>query len=158
MYALLARKHIAALRMARPGIIIEIRWCPARKGIAGNEKADEWAKIGVEAPDARRVEWMNYSDRTGECTMPLQRSLETNVKREISEKNWAEARGWAGGRTFRSKYKMPKRHMLDGTVAGSTRWLISRYYQMKVGYSSIGQFLHWAKVRPPAQCWWCQCP
>ena len=40
----------------------------------------------VDAPDARRVEWMNYSDRTGECTMPLQRSL-ANVKREISEKN-----------------------------------------------------------------------
>jgi len=43
-YALQARKHIATLRKARPGIVIEIRWCPAHKGIAGNEKGDEWAR------------------------------------------------------------------------------------------------------------------
>jgi len=23
---------------------------------------------------------------------------------------------------------------------------------------SAGQYLHWAKGRPTAQCWWCQCP
>jgi len=40
-YAVQARRHIAAFRRARPGIIIDIRWCPARKGIAGNEKADD---------------------------------------------------------------------------------------------------------------------
>jgi len=34
-YALQARKHVAALRKARPGIIIEIRWCPAHKGVEG---------------------------------------------------------------------------------------------------------------------------
>ena len=28
----------------------EIRWCPAHKGIASNEKADEWAKIAAEEP------------------------------------------------------------------------------------------------------------
>ena len=44
-YALQARKHIATLRRARPGIVIEIRWCPAHKGVAGNDKADEWAKL-----------------------------------------------------------------------------------------------------------------
>jgi len=43
-YALQARKHIAALRRAKPGIIIEIRWCPAHKGIAGNEKATSGRK------------------------------------------------------------------------------------------------------------------
>jgi len=37
-YALQARKHIAALRRAKPGIIIEIRWCPVHKGVTGNEK------------------------------------------------------------------------------------------------------------------------
>jgi len=36
-YALQARKHIVTLRRARPGITIEIQWCPAHKGIAGNK-------------------------------------------------------------------------------------------------------------------------
>ena len=31
-----ARKYIAVLRKARPDITIEIRWCPAHKGVPGN--------------------------------------------------------------------------------------------------------------------------
>ena len=55
-YALQARKHISMLRKARPDIITEIRWCPAHNGVPGNEKADEWAKLTAEKPDARGVE------------------------------------------------------------------------------------------------------
>jgi len=33
---------------------IEIRWCPAQKEIAGNEKAGEWAEIAAEEPDTGR--------------------------------------------------------------------------------------------------------
>jgi len=40
-YTLQARKHITTLRRARPGITVEIWWCPAHKAIASNEKADE---------------------------------------------------------------------------------------------------------------------
>jgi hypothetical protein len=31
-YALEARKHIATIRRRRPGVTIELRWCPAHKG------------------------------------------------------------------------------------------------------------------------------
>jgi len=146
-YALQARKHIAMLHKVRPDITIEIRWCPAHEGIVGNEKADEWAKIAAETPGARGVEHL----------VPLPRSL-ANLKREISEKKWAEARQWAGGRTSKTKYCMPKSQRPDGAVAGSTKRLASRYYQLKTGRARTGQYLHWAKVRPTAQCWWCQCP
>ena len=105
-YAIPASKHIGALRRSRPGIAIVI-WCPAQKGVAGNEKTDEWAKVAAEEPDTRGVEWLNYSDRTEMRPMPLPRSL-ANLKREISEKKWAEARLWAWGRTSKTKYRMPK--------------------------------------------------
>jgi hypothetical protein len=120
----------------RPDITIEIRWCPAHKGVPGNEKADEWAKLAAEEPDAHGVEWLQGGARP----MPLPRSL-ANVKREISEK-WAEARQWAGGRTSRKKYKMPTTQKPDGMVAGSTKRHASRFYQLKTGHCLIGQYLN----------------
>ena len=72
-YALQARKHIATLCRARKGIVIEIRWCPARKGVVGNEKADEWAKIAAGEPNTRGVEWLSSSGRTKVRGAPLPR-------------------------------------------------------------------------------------
>jgi len=158
-YALEARKHIATLRRAVPGISIEIRWCPAHVGVEGNEKADEWAKLAADEPDARGVEdleWLTYSDRPEARSIPLPGSL-ANIRREISEKKWAEARTWAGGRTSKKKYKMPDSQKPDGTVAESNKRLASRFYQLKMGHCRTGQYLHWAKARLTAQCWWCQC-
>ena len=103
-YALQASKHITALQRARPGIIIEIRWCPAHKLVEGNEKVDEWAEVASEEADTRRVEWLNYSDRTEARPIPLPRSL-ANLKPEISEKKWAEVRRCAGGHPPRRNTK-----------------------------------------------------
>jgi len=127
-YPIQARKHIAALRRARPGITIEIRWCPAHQGITGNEKADEWAKIAAEKPCTRGVK------NPG----PLPRSL-ASLKREISEK--AEARSWAGGRISKAKYRMAKSQKPDSEVANRTKRLASRFYQLKTGHARIGQYL-----------------
>jgi len=137
-YALQARKHIASMRRARPGIAIEIRWCPAHKEVAGNEKADEWAKAAAEQSGNHK---------------PLPRSL-ANLKREISEKKWVEARQWAGGRTSKTKDRMPKCQKPAGAVAGSSKRLASRYYQIKTGHCLTGQYLNWTKNRSTPQCWW----
>jgi len=144
-YAIRARKHITTLRRARPEIAIKVRWCPAPKGVSGNEEADRWAKIGAGKPGTRGVEHL----------VPLPRSL-ANLKRDISEKKWAEARQWAGSRTSKAKYRLPRSQRPDGTVAGSTKRLASRFYQLKTGHCLTGQYLHWTKRRPTPQCWWCQ--
>jgi ribonuclease HI len=156
-YALEARAHIAVLRRAVPGITVEIRWCPAHEGVEGNEKADEWAKLAADEPDTQGCEGWTYSARPEERPMPLPRSL-ANIKREIAEKKWVEARQWAGGRTSKKKYRMPKSQRPDGTVAGSAKRLASRFYQLKTGHARTGEYLHWRKVRPTAQCWWCPHP
>ena len=138
-----ARKHITTLHRARPGITIEIRWCPAYKGIAGNEKAGEWAKIAAAEPDTHEVEWLNYKydDRSEVRAIPLPRS-HANLKREISEKKWVEGRQWAGGRASKTKYRMPKSQRPDGAVAGSTKRLASRFYQIRTGHCLTGQYLN----------------
>jgi len=147
-YALEARQHIAELQRKAPGITIEIRWCPAHEGVEGNEQADKWAKLAAEEPDTPGVEWLDEA---------CHRSL-ANIRREISEKKWAEARQWAGVRTSKKKYKMPKSQKPNGTVAGSAKRLASRFYQLKTGHCLTGEYLHWAKSRPTPQCWWCRCP
>jgi len=87
--------------------------------------------------------------------MPFPRFL-ANLKREISEKKWAEARQWAGGRTSKAKYRMPKSQKPDGVVAGSSKRLASRFYQLKTGHCLTGQYLNWTKNRSSPQCWWCR--
>jgi len=87
--------------------------------------------------------------------MLLPRSL-AHLKREISEKKWADARQWAGGRTSKTKYRMPKSEKPDGTVSWNTKRLASRLYQVKTGRCLDGQCLHWTENRPAPHCWWCR--
>jgi len=89
--------------------------------------------------------------------MPLPQSL-AHLKREISEKKWMEARQWAGNRASRMEYRMPKSQKPDGTVAGSTKRLASRFYQIKTGHCLTGQHLYWTRNPATPQCWWCRYP
>jgi len=93
-------------------------------------------RSAAEEPDTHEVEWLNYSDRTEARAVPLPRSL-ANLKREISKK-WVEARQWAGGRTSKTDYRTPKSQRPDGTVAGSTKRLASRFYQIRTGHCLSG--------------------
>jgi len=82
--------------------------------------------------------------------------MSANLKREISEKKWAEARQWAGGRTSKKKCRMPNSQKPDGAVANSSKRIASRFYQLKTGHCLTGQYLNWTKKRPTPQCWWCR--
>jgi len=160
-YAIQARKHIAALRRAKPDIITEIRWCPARKGVLGNEKADEWAgaKLAAEHPDARGGEWKHYTGRYGRRPMSLERAL-THLKRGNWEKKWQEAKAWADLRVTGKKYQ----HCRRGKVrqkpdpapapapAKSNERLAARFYQSKTSHCLTGQYLKWTKSRATATC------
>jgi len=142
-YALEKRQHIATLRRAAPDISIEVRWCPVREGVEGNEQADRWAKLAANEPDTLGVEWPEEA---------RPRSL-ANIRREISEKKWMEVRQWAGGRTSKQIYRMPRTQRPDGAVAGSAKRLAARFYQLKMGHALTCEYLHRTKNRPTAQCW-----
>jgi hypothetical protein len=90
-YTLQARKDVATRWRARSDILIEIRWYSAHKGVPGNEKADELAKLAAKEPDARGVEWVEYPNRMEARAMPLPRSFPP-LKLGISEKKWAVTR------------------------------------------------------------------
>jgi hypothetical protein len=62
--------------------------------------------------------------------MPLPRSL-ANIKREISEKKWAEARRWAVGWITTKKYRMPGEQQPNRAVAECTKRLAGRFHQLK---------------------------
>jgi len=72
-YALEARKHITTIHRRRSRVAIELRWCPAHKRALGNEKADEWAKLAADEPDALGVEHLwpgRYGDRPEKGATP----------------------------------------------------------------------------------------
>jgi len=154
-YAILARKWVAALKQARPEVRIEIRWCPAHEGVEGNEIADEWAKLAAGEPDARGVEWLRYGDRYGIRRMPPPRSL-ANLRREIAEKKWSEARSWAERRVRGKKYKLSRDQRPNRVVEQAPKRLAGRFHQLRTGHCRTGQYLEWTKNADSAACGWCQ--
>jgi hypothetical protein len=100
------------------------------------------------------VEWLRRADGYGRRLMPQPRSL-ANLKREISEKKWEEARQWAEGRITTRKYRLPAAQRVEKIVAGSPKRVAARYYQLKTGHCLTGQYLKWTKSRGSAKCGWC---
>ena len=85
------------------------------------------------------MEWLknDYNGRSEARNTPLPRCL-ANVKREISEKKWVEARQWVEGGTSKKKYRMPESQKPDSAVASSTKRLASRFYQLKTRHCLTG--------------------
>ena len=105
-YAIQARQAVAILRRQEPAIEIEINWCPAHKGIPGNEVADGWAKLAASGPDEHGVEWLTRADGIRMTQRPA--SL-AHLRRRASEKKWPEARSWCERRNLNQGYVLRKR-------------------------------------------------
>ena len=82
-YAIQVRQAIAALRRQEPAVEVEIRWCPAHKGIPGNEVADGWAKLAASEPDDHGVEWLV---RTDDTRVPARPTSLAHLRRRASKK------------------------------------------------------------------------
>jgi len=80
-----ARQAIAALRKREPAVEIEIRWCPAHKGIPGNEIAVGWAKQAASEPDDQGVEWLKHADNNGRRALPP--TSVAHLRRRTSERS-----------------------------------------------------------------------
>jgi len=122
--------------------------------VAGNEKADEWAKLAGEEPDAHGVEWLSHADRYGRRPMPPPTSR-ANIRREISETKWAEAREWAEGRITARKYSLPADQRPGRAIAGSTKRLANR--PVLPAEDGALPDLKWPKNQADAKCRWCPC-
>jgi len=98
---------------------------------------------------------MGYKDRYGRRHRPPPRFL-ANLKREISEKKWEEARTWSRNRVKGKKYQMPRTMRQNNMVARGPKRLAGRFHQLKTGHCRTGQNLKWTKNSDKAECGWCQ--
>ena len=140
-YAIMARKHIAALRAKEPGVKIEIRWNGTR-----------WLTSGQNSPLTSQMptEWSGSISGT----RAAKSERESSPSRDLW---WAEAKGWAKRRldkTKNRKYHPSEKQKPDPTVANKR--LPSRFYELKTGHCLTGQNLAWTTRCPDASCWRCQ--
>jgi len=150
IFALQARRILAEIDCP-----VEIHWCPAHEEIAGNEVADQWAKIAADKPYERGVEWLTIDNRSRR--MPPA-SL-AHLSRQIAEKKWEEAKNWAYTRVTNPAYNVKcrpwRQNRPDPGPAKTRKTIASRYYQLKTGHALTGQYLKWIGRREDDICWWC---
>jgi len=107
------------------------------------------------------VEWLDFKNPHGivrKRCFSLPKSL-ANFKRDFSERKCTEVRDWISrklAKTGNRKYRPSGKQKPDPIVAGASKRLACRFYQLKTGHCLTGQYLQWKTSRPDAKCWWCQ--
>jgi hypothetical protein len=131
-YAIQAMEQIAALRNARPGIVTEIRWCPAHKRVPGNGKVDGWAKLAAEEPDAQGSSgYIVWAGTEGDlCSCPD--ASQTSSGR--SRKKVDRCPSLAKGSDYRKELQGVGQERPNRAVDGSSERLAGRFYQLKTGH------------------------
>ena len=104
MYAIAARRHLHELRTQEPDVRVEIGWCPAHKGVGGNEIVDGWPNRPPTPRMSATPSGLKHLDSYGrKRSMPFSRSL-AHHKREIVEAKWVEAKQWLHAHSNLKKY------------------------------------------------------
>jgi len=83
--------------------------------VIGNERADEWETVTAEAPDAHRVEWLNYVDQEEVWSCACQAG-------DLRDEAGGSAPVGCGTDIHD---KIPKSRTPGDTFAGSTKRLVS---------------------------------
>jgi hypothetical protein len=136
-------------------VLIELRWCAAYKGVPGNEKADEWAKLAADEPDAHGMESLGYGDRYGRRHLPQA----PNAPEALDHRDEAEGSEGAGREESRPQEipvqpeVMPEAGLIP---ASARRYLASRFCQLETGHCLTRRYLQWTKNVPTSKCWWCR--
>jgi len=73
--------------------------------------------------------------------------------REISVKNWAEARCWVEERVNGRKYRLPRNRRPNTVVERGPKRLARRIRQLRTGHCRTGQYLKWTKNAERAELW-----
>ena len=143
-YAIMARKHIAALREKEPGVKIKIRWCPSHQGIKGNVAADGRAK-------------------RARCPRITLRTRVAKSGKEVPPEIPGQCQAWdfeevSGGqekldKTKNRKYRPCEKREPDPAAAHANKRLASHLNQLKTGHCLTGQHLARTTRRSDANCY-----
>jgi hypothetical protein len=144
VHTLDARKRIATLHQRESAVTIELRWHPVQKGVPGKEKADGWAKLVADGPDAHGVESIGYGDPYGE-----------DASRPGPSPTWGARSPRPSGRRQRcgrtskpptgSTGTAGRRDRRVSSRPNANKRLASRFYLLKTGHCLTRRYLEWTK-------------